>query len=45
MPAAAVGRVMGADELHRYTCSLLGIRDPALVARARAEQEAKLKAG
>lgn len=35
---------MGADELHRYTCSLLGIRDPELIARAakeEAEREAK----
>lgn len=43
-PELAVGRVMSPRELHAYTCSLLGIRDPALVARAWAEERAREKA-
>jgi hypothetical protein len=41
MPAVAAGRVMSERELHTYTCSLLGIRDPALVARAWDQVRAK----
>jgi hypothetical protein len=41
MPALDVGRAMSPRELHAYTCSLLGIRDPALVARAWDERRAR----
>lgn len=37
-PPFVIGRVMEGDELFRYRCSLLGIRDPELVRRAKEEE-------